>query len=131
MPSISSFAHHITSHSLSLYLYLYLFLSLSREQDHGSESPDDTAQATIAAGMRAFAGGFDEGLYPVGRLNTVVYGVEGGMEDWAYGAGWDTESRVVCAPTTYGGYPAIRTDYAATVRHVALAGYRDGDSDER
>ena len=28
--------------------------------------------------------------YPYGRLNSQVYPVHGGMEDWAYAASWDT-----------------------------------------
>jgi hypothetical protein len=28
-------------------------------------------------------------LYVVGRINSMVYPVEGGMEDWLYAAGWD------------------------------------------
>jgi hypothetical protein len=27
--------------------------------------------------------------YTVGKITDVVYGVEGGMEDWAYGVGWE------------------------------------------
>lgn len=57
---------------------------------HGSASPDDTAQAHLGAMMREIAGkykaaGVDgDGWYPVGKMNTVVYPVDGGMEDWAY-----------------------------------------------
>ena len=28
-------------------------------------------------------------LYKTGPITDIVYGVEGGMEDWAYGAGWE------------------------------------------
>jgi hypothetical protein len=28
-------------------------------------------------------------LYKTGAITDVVYGVEGGMEDWAYSAGWE------------------------------------------
>jgi len=30
-------------------------------------------------------------LYTTGPITDIVYGVEGGMEDWAYGAGWENE----------------------------------------
>ena len=31
----------------------------------------------------------DKSLYPVGRINSIIYPVDGGMEDWMYAAGWD------------------------------------------
>ena len=61
--------------------------------------------------MSAYAGSFDR-TYPVGRLNDLVYPVAGGMEDWAYAAGWDANLVQPCAPTTMGGYAPSRTDYA-------------------
>jgi hypothetical protein len=44
-------------------------------------------------------------------MNDYVYPVNGGMEDWAYGASWDTERVVQCTPDTFGGYPAEKTTY--------------------
>ena len=74
-------------------------------------SPDDRGNADIAAMMRTFGGAFrNEAAYPgrhsvviasrfvanvrvclmvVGRINSMVYPVDGGMEDWLYAAGWD------------------------------------------
>jgi len=34
-------------------------------------------------------------LYTTGPITDIVYGVEGGMEDWAYGAGWENEV-IIC-----------------------------------
>ena len=47
-------------------------------------SPDDNANREIAAQLRTFAGTCkgDSKLYPVGRINTIIYPVDGGMEDW-------------------------------------------------
>lgn len=42
---------------------------------------------------------YDYNLYlcVVGRMNSIVYPVEGGMEDWLYASGWDRENtRVDC-----------------------------------
>ena len=32
--------------------------------------------------------------YRYSRMNSIVYPVHGGMEDWAYAASWDTQLRV-------------------------------------
>jgi len=60
------------------------------------KSPDDNAHARIAQRMKAYAGSFAGGsfagegkAYPTGRINSLVYPVDGGMEDWLYAAGWD------------------------------------------
>lgn len=51
-------------------------------------SPDDAANMDIANQMSHFASNFPgEKNYPVGRMNSLVYPVDGGMEDWMY-AGW-------------------------------------------
>jgi len=74
-------------------------------------SPDDTAQLMIGSSMSAYAGAFEEGLYPHGRLNDQVYPVRGGMEDWAYAASW-ADSASPCSPSSYGGYPPEKTTYS-------------------
>jgi hypothetical protein len=85
-------------------------------RDHRSpESPDDAAQTALAAKMRGFAGSMQGSLYPTGRLNDLVYAVHGGMEDWAYAASWDPGGSRPCEPTTFGGYPADRTAYSASM----------------
>lgn len=54
------------------------------------QSPDDKCNSMIAEAMKVYAGHFTGvGDYPVGRINSLVYPVDGGMEDWLYGAGWD------------------------------------------
>lgn len=55
---------------------------------HNSESPDDAAQEAMGGVLRDIAGVFNEGAYPVDRINNLVYPVDGGMEDWAYGGAW-------------------------------------------
>ena len=52
--------------------------------------------------------------YPVGRLNSIVYPVTGGMEDWAYAASWDTGYAPKCSPRTYGGYPVQKTTFVVS-----------------
>jgi hypothetical protein len=42
--------------------------------------------------------------FEVGDMTTTVYPVGGGMEDWAYGAGWDRAKDATlskCTPQTY------------------------------
>ena len=54
------------------------------------QSPDDHCNSMIAEAMKTYAGHFhDVKDYPVGRINSLVYPVDGGMEDWLYAAGWD------------------------------------------
>ena len=47
--------------------------------------------------------------YPFNTMNDLVYPVHGGLEDWGYGASWDTAFVKPCTPRTYGGYPAAKT----------------------
>ena len=44
-------------------------------------------------------------------MNDLVYGVHGGMEDWAYAGSWDPERVIQCEPLTYDGYDAAKTVY--------------------
>ena len=51
-----------------------------------------------------------DGLYKLGEMNHVIYPVEGGMEDWAYGGSWHSE-KTYCKPNTYKGYRKEKTTY--------------------
>ena len=59
-------------------------------------SPDDAGQRTLAFAMRDYAGQFDGTMFPAGPINSIVYPVDGGMEDWAYAGSWGTTA----IPTT-------------------------------
>ena len=62
--------------------------------NHGGVSPDHSAQKAIAASQSRHAGTFHgEIIYPTGPMNTVVYPVKGGFEDWAYASTWDEGHR--------------------------------------
>ena len=72
-------------------------------------SPDDASQRAVAAAMAAVGGAFDGGKpYRHSRMNSIVYPVHGGMEDWAYAASWDAPLAVPggCAAP---GYDRSRT----------------------
>ena len=61
-------------------------------------SPDDHCNSMVADAMKVYAGHFDGvGDYPVGRINSLVYPVDGGMEDWLYAAGWDKDELKKCS----------------------------------
>eukprot|EP00940_MAST-03C_sp_MAST-3C-sp2_P001016 g1016.t1 len=76
------------------------------------ESPDDRAQVMLGQRMRSYADHFGNvPFYNQGRMNDLVYPVNGGMEDWAYAASWDTSATTPCQPSTFGGYDASRTSY--------------------
>lgn len=58
-------------------------------------SGDDIAYREVADLLKSFAGdnsklGINE--YDVGTMQDVVYDVNGGFEDWAYGASWDKKN---------------------------------------
>jgi hypothetical protein len=86
----------------------------------GSRSPDDASQRAVGLVLREAAGALADGArYPVDRTNTLVYPVDGGMEDWAYAGSWEPDAAAVapCAPDTYADfpYPASRTTYGPAV----------------
>ncbi|TYZ60972.1 hypothetical protein PybrP1_005327 [[Pythium] brassicae (nom. inval.)] len=93
---------------------------LRHNRQRSEKSPDHRAQARLAALLAGYAGAFADGeLYPTGTMNDVVYGVTGGMEDWAYAASWENAFErdgaqkpfQPCKPATFGGYPAEKTMY--------------------
>ncbi len=60
--------------------------------NHHDVSPDDTSQAQLASSLSMYggAGKFSRGrYYPHRPMNSLVYPVHGGMEDWAYAASWE------------------------------------------
>ena len=75
-------------------------------------SPDYFAEDTIAVGLSQFAGELAPNeLYQTGDMNSIVYSVRGGFEDWAYAGSWKTDMVNQCNPTTYGGYDLNKTIY--------------------
>ncbi|KAL7580141.1 hypothetical protein ACA910_012898 [Epithemia clementina (nom. ined.)] len=81
-------------------------------------SPDDTVQQQVAAAYSRYGGSW-QGTppYKYGPMNTQVYPVQGGMEDWAYAGSWDSERVIPCKPDRYTDYPLEKTEYNnATLR---------------
>lgn len=80
-------------------------------------SPDTKFMHALAERMSNFAGpaGKFEAKYPIGDMGKLVYPVHGGMEDWAYGAGWTSGGNIICTPDTLGGY------------HSEIVRHRQGD----
>eukprot|EP00039_Didymoeca_costata_P020096 m.340051 g.340051 ORF g.340051 m.340051 type:complete len:743 (-) comp19104_c0_seq1:56-2284(-) len=78
----------------------------SPNHPRGSDaSPDDNAMASLGSLMKKFS---SETYYPEGKLNSIVYPVWGGMEDWAYASSWDTKFATPCEAD---GYPRSKTVY--------------------
>lgn len=107
-------------------------------------SPDQYAQASIAAALSAYAGTFDEisnpspdygdpelynrYTYPNGPRTDLLYAVNGGMEDWAYAASWAPQQNV-CKPQTNPDYPEAKTIYDdAMMRTLNILIESDDDS---
>ena len=92
--------------------YVWGDFAHQRDRPAQSRSPDDAALSAVARAASGFAGrSRDTGqFYPSGPMNTLVYPVAGGMEDWGYAASWETHHvGRGCAPSTHGGYPSERT----------------------
>lgn len=73
-------------------------------------APDTFIMKALGERMSQNAGsaGHYEAAYPVGDMGKTVYSVNGGLEDWAYGASWAKEA-TSCNPSTLGGYPVEKT----------------------
>lgn len=80
-------------------------------------APDTGIMRALAERMSNNAGpaGSHEAAYPIGDMGSTVYSVNGGLEDWAYGASWAKEA-TSCRPATLGGYPADRTRIDRTTK---------------
>jgi len=68
--------------------------------------------------------------YTAGRMNSIVYPVTGGMEDWAYAASWENAPATPCQPTEHGGYDVAKTTYTSDMLNtfnilVETANYKD------
>eukprot|EP00816_Leptocylindrus_hargravesii_P001589 CAMPEP_0196801782 /NCGR_PEP_ID=MMETSP1362-20130617/1558_1 /TAXON_ID=163516 /ORGANISM="Leptocylindrus danicus, Strain CCMP1856" /LENGTH=775 /DNA_ID=CAMNT_0042172905 /DNA_START=192 /DNA_END=2519 /DNA_ORIENTATION=- len=114
------FQHSLTFHG-GMVAIAYEWGAPSRNTPKGIPSPDDTAQVELGFGLSNYAGSFtpsSEGYkYPHDSMNNLVYPVNGGMEDWAYGGSWDLDLVSPCTPTTFGGYDKSKTTYNnATLR---------------
>ncbi|CAJ1336624.1 unnamed protein product [Effrenium voratum] len=94
---------------------------MTKKRTRSTEPPDDTAFREVGEAIQAAAGKTltRRWFYPLGRINDLVYPVEGGMEDWSYAAGWESSPMpiTVCRPNTYGGYAEERTKY----RHNSIS----------
>lgn len=77
-------------------------------------APDYRIMHALAKRLSDNAGtaGKFEPKYPIGTMGKLVYPVDGGMEDWAYGASWSRQD-VQCTPNTFGGYPKFKTVYTS------------------
>lgn len=97
----------------------------------GAEAPDHVAleaqaEVLVEAAGATFKAPNGERVeeYPYGDMTSVVYPVGGGLEDWAYGAGWDTAKNAAlqkCDPPTY----PLPSDFFTknSVDHIATAIY--------
>ena len=83
----------------------------------GGVSPDDIAQDQLARSYATYGGGFEGSngrnhpQYLYGDMNSIIYYVRGGFEDFAYAGSWDKAHMIQCEPTTHGGYPVAKTIY--------------------
>lgn len=72
------------------------------------DCPDSIIHQRIAKYMSNIAGSWissnrDSQKYPYGKMNTVIYPVDGGLEDWVYASGWDLSTNQIklCDGYTY------------------------------
>jgi hypothetical protein len=103
--------------------------------NHKDVSPDDTSQAQLSSSLSQYGGAglFSRGRqYPHRPMNSLVYPVHGGMEDWAYAATWDLEEkpggRATVRPCSVGpggthrggpsGYPKSKSVYTPSMMRI-------------
>ena len=65
---------------------------LHYKNSKSTEAPDSEALKLISNAIA----GFSKSSVKVGSMNDIVYPVHGGLEDWAYGGGWDIEGQSPC-----------------------------------
>mmetsp|Transcript_16788 Transcript_16788/g.37751 ORF Transcript_16788/g.37751 Transcript_16788/m.37751 type:complete len:736 (-) Transcript_16788:43-2250(-) len=95
-------------------------------------SPDDEGQRQLSEEISSYCGSFGQTRkYITGSINNgLIYAVEGGMEDWAYGGSWDSKFMTTCNPSTYGGYSKSKTQYEdSTLRSFNLLVETSNDKD--
>jgi len=111
------FISHMFQQSLTFHAGVECILYQWGNPSYGTmPSPDDTAQAQIARAYSDYAGKFGNiKSYQYGKMNDLLYPVNGGMEDWAYGASWDSSLVEPCTPATYGGYQRSKTIYNSSI----------------
>lgn len=96
-----------------------------------NESPDENSQRDISILLSKAAGSFGKvPAYAVDRMNTIVYPVHGGMEDWAYAGSWDPNLRVHEGCTAE-GYSASRTSAYSNASLRAFAILVETSDDKR
>jgi len=65
------------------------------EEAASSESPDEISFEKVVNVLKntaSFSTTKDLPVYITGPISSVVYAVEGGMEDWGYAAGWENKA---------------------------------------
>lgn len=90
-------------------------------------SPDDHANKQLGETFSYIGGYGFPGVkkpYPFGPMNSIVYGVDGGMEDWMYAAGWDRGDIPHGAEARQGGSGTLRGGRTSgpSLRHRRLFG---------
>lgn len=106
---------------------LFEGLDLSGKKDT-VKSPDFIAIESLTDGVNDHTSNNKKTRYASGDMNTVVYPVRGGMEDWAYSASWEGSPIISapCEPETYKEYKEYskeRTSYdknKSSVRNIML-----------
>lgn len=83
------------------------------ENGLSTESPDDRAFLKVGESLVASTGQRNgKDWYPLERTTDLVYWVKGGMEEWAYAAGFEDAPTISsCVPETFGGYDKKKTRY--------------------
>ena len=103
--------------------YVWGDFAHNKDRAAANRSPDDAALGSIARAASGFAGRSRDTsqYYPTGPMNSIVYPVAGGMEDWGYAASWEPHHVGGCRPSTHGGYAPERTrGYANATARAAV-----------
>jgi hypothetical protein len=107
-------------------------------QYHSLEAPDFVAFDSLGQILKSQSGGPIKVRdsknpiveYQMGDISSTIYPVNGGLEDWAYGGGWDTYGDAAavgeCKPYTYALPEGFNQKDVANVRTAIYIVETDG-----
>jgi hypothetical protein len=101
---------------------------LHYKNSKSTEAPDLEAFKIVSNTISNFS----KSSVKVGSMNDIVYPVHGGLEDWAYGGGWDIEGQSACGVKNFTNIEGLKQLFFLLETHEnkSPAPYLYGDESE-
>lgn len=77
---------------------------LHYKNSKSTEAPDLETFKVVSKAIHDFS----KSKVKVGTMNDVVYPVHGGLEDWAYGGGWDKQGQSICGVKNFNNSEGLK-----------------------